>query len=129
VVVGHELKVSKVKDGSNQLTSLSNVTFGEAGILQCVLEILKLDSVIIAPALSRVSRSLAKVTVGHLVCQMKVLALFSRGTGDEVVENMEVPLSRWGCRDTVPFEVIIQGFDSAQAATFGELKFGIFSEA
>ena len=123
MAVGHELEIPKVKDGGNQLTSLSDVTFGETGILQCVLEVLKPDSVIIAPALSRVSRSLAEVTVRHLVCQMKVLALFSRGAGDEVVKNVEVPLSRWGCRDTVPFEVIIQGLDSVRAAAFG-----IFSE-
>lgn len=93
-----------------------------------MLEVLKPDSVVITPALSRVSRSLAKVTVCHLFRQMKVLTLFGRGAGNEVVENVEVPLSRWGCRDTVPFEVIIQGFDSAQAATFGELEFGIFSK-
>lgn len=117
-----------MKDGSNQLTGLSNVAFGEAGILQCVLEVLEPESIATAPAMSRVSRLLAKVTVRHLVRQVKVLALFSGGTGDEIVKDVEIPLSRWGCRDTVPFKVIIQGLDSTQTATSGELKSGIFPE-
>ena len=41
---------------------------------------------------------------------------------------MEIPLSRRGCRNPVPFKVIIQGLDSAQTTAFSELKLGVFSE-
>ena len=59
---------------------------------------------------------------------MKVLAFFGRGTGDEVVENVEVPLSGWWCRNPIPLQVVVQSLHSTQATTIGKLKFCVFAE-
>jgi hypothetical protein len=59
---------------------------------------------------------------------MKVLALFGRGAGDEVVENVEVPLSGRRCRNPISLQVVVQGLYSAQATTFSELKFCVLAE-
>jgi hypothetical protein len=128
VTIDRELEVSKVKDGCDELTSLSDVTFGETGVLQRMLEVLETQGVIVTTVLSRVARPLTEVTITRFVRQVKVLALFDRGAGDEVIEDVEVSLSgRWR-RNTVSLEVVIQGLDSGQSTTFGELQFGVFSE-
>jgi len=119
MTIDREFKVPKVENGRNELTSLSNVTFGESSVFQSVLEVFKSKAVVVSSVLSGIPCSLAKVAVGGLVAQMKVLAFFGRGSGDEVVENVEVPLSG---------QVVIQGLYSAQATTFGKLEFGVFTE-
>ena len=42
---------------------------------------------------------------------------------------MEIPLARGGTCYTVAFEIIVEGFDTAKTATFGELELGIFAKA
>jgi hypothetical protein len=44
---------------------------------------------------------------------MKVLALLNGSTGDKVIENVKIPFSGRGGRNSVSFEVVIQGLDSA----------------
>lgn len=52
MTIDHEFKVSKVKDGRNELASLSDVTFGEASVLQGVLEVFESKAVVVPPVLS-----------------------------------------------------------------------------
>ena len=42
---------------------------------------------------------------------------------------MEIPLARGGTRNTVAFEIIVEGLDTAKTATLGELELGIFAKA
>ena len=65
---------------------------------------------------------------GGLFGQVEVLALFNQGAGDKVVEDMKAPLSGWGCHRSILLQVIVQSLDSTQAATLGELEFGVLSE-
>ena len=77
MTIDHKLEISEVKNGRDELTSLSNMAFGETGILQSVLEMVESKGVIITAILPRVTRPLTKVSIGRLVCQMEVMALFS----------------------------------------------------
>ena len=42
MTIDHELEISKVKNGHDELKSLSNMMFGETHILQSVLKMVKL---------------------------------------------------------------------------------------
>ena len=68
MTINHELEISKVKNGCDELTSLSNMMFGETHILQSMLEMVKSKGVIITSILLRVTRPLTKVSICHLVC-------------------------------------------------------------
>lgn len=129
MTIDREFKVSKVQNGRDELASLSNVTFGESSVFQSVLEVFESKTVIVSSTLSGIPCPLAEVAVGGLVSQMKVLAFFCGSTGDEVVEDVEVPLSGWWSRNPSPLQVVIQGLYSRQATAFSKLEFGVFSEA
>lgn len=60
---------------------------------------------------------------------MKVLSLFGGGPGNEIVEDMEVPLAVGSTRNPVAFEIVIKGLDAGQPTPLGKLELGIFSEA
>ena len=113
MTIDHELEVSKVKDGRDELAGLSDVTFRETSVLQGMFEVLESKGVVVPSVVPKVPGSLTEVTVSGLVSQMKVLALLNGSTGDEVIEDVKIPFSRWGCRNPVSFEVVIQGLDSA----------------
>jgi hypothetical protein len=52
MTIDREFEVSKVKDGRNELASLSDVTFGEASVFQRVLEVFESKAVVVSSALS-----------------------------------------------------------------------------
>jgi hypothetical protein len=55
MTVDRELEVSEVKDGRDELTGLSNMTFGESGIFQRVLEMFESKAVIVSSILSGIA--------------------------------------------------------------------------
>jgi len=57
-----------------------------------------------------------------------MLPFLWRRTSDEVVENVEIPLSTRGTGDTVPLKVILESLDTAESATFRKLELCVFSE-
>jgi hypothetical protein len=61
--------------------------------------------------------------------KMKMCSFLRCSTGNEVVEDVEVTFTRRCTRNSVPFEVVVEGFDTGEAAAFVELEFGVFSIA
>lgn len=57
-----------------------------------------------------------------------MLTLLRRGTGDKVVEYVEIALARRYGGDAITFEVVVERLDTANATAIVELQFGIFAE-
>ena len=56
-----------------------------------------------------------------------MLPFLRRRTHDEVVEDVEITFSRRNSSNSVPLQVIVEGFDPAQPTMVGELWSNVFS--
>ena len=54
------------------------------------------------------ARIVREISVRRMMIEMKVMPFFVVGSGDEVVENVEVPLSRSSSRHSCLFQIIFQ---------------------
>ena len=52
MTIDREFKVSKRKDGRNELARLSDVTLGESNIFQSMLEVFKPKAIVVSSVLS-----------------------------------------------------------------------------
>jgi hypothetical protein len=102
-----------VKDGSHELASLSHMSLRQAYTLQCRLEMIKSLAIIIkATVWATTGSTLTQVSICSFVKEMQMLPFLWRRTRNKIIENVKVSLARWWTRNSVPFKVVIEGFDT-----------------
>lgn len=93
----------KMRDGRDELASLSDVVFGESSVFQSVFEVFESKAVVASLLVGRGN--------GRWLCPLSegaARALFSEGAGEKEVEDVKIPLSRGGRRSPVPLQVVVQ---------------------
>jgi hypothetical protein len=68
----------------------------------------------------------AQVAVSGAVEELEVCALVGGGAGDEVVENMEIPLAAGCAGDAVALEVVVERLDALETPTIAEPQLCVF---
>ena len=82
-----------------------------------------------AVGVSTSAGTLAEISVQGLVGEVKMITLFQQCTSHQVVENVEIALSRWHSCDSVAFQIVVKRLDTAQTPFVSELELCIFSKA